>query len=189
MERKELIEQLTKVKKQLQNNSKDAHFAEKLIYELISIKGQLDVGTYELDAGNKIGEYKEKNFSIIKTDRGAIFKTTGYYIFVEPSYLSMYQLLCDYVDNKEEYAKFEGDEKNMFETTLSALSLCFAVPHLVTYDPNLLFAVSDVVIKYLQNLQEESNKAELQQETPVENQKFKESVMVAEQIKEVVKDL
>ncbi len=189
MERKELIDQLTKVKKQLQNNSKDAHFANKLFHEIISIKGQLDVKPTDLNVGTKIAELKEKNFSIIKTDRGAIFKTNGYSIFVEPSYLGLYTALCDYVDNQEEHSKFEGEEKNLYDTTLSALSLCFAVPHLVTTDTKLMFSITDTVVRYLQDLQEDVENSELQQGTPMENQEFKDASIAIETLKEAVKDL
>lgn len=189
MERKELINQLTKVKKQLLNNSKDSHFAEKLFHEIISIKGQLDVKPTDFNAGNKIAEYNEKNFSIIKTDRGAIFHTTGYSIFVEPSYLGLYNMLCDYVDNQKEYAKLEGEEKELFETTLSAISLCMAVPHLIATDMKLLFSVTETVVKYLQDIQDEAENSELQQETPVENQEFKDASMALETLKDAVKDL
>ena len=115
MKNKELIEQLDKLKKQIYTNSKDAHFAETLVDELLKVKGQMSVEPLELNVGKKLDEWNGETFSIVKTDRGILYNEHGHYaIFVDPN-MFMYATLADFVDNKDEYAKLEGEDKETFE--------------------------------------------------------------------------
>ena len=57
MDKKILKERLDDLVNQIKTNSKDAHFAKKLIDDLLSVKGQMMVEPTELDCGKKVDEY------------------------------------------------------------------------------------------------------------------------------------
>lgn len=174
--KEKLQKNLEKLKKEIYSNSKDVKYAEKLVTELLSVKKKLDVTHTELNVGKKLDEWKGETFSIVKTDRGILYNEHGHYaIFVDPQ-LSLYSFLADIIDNKDEYAKLEGETKEQFELFLSGLTYCIGVPKFMVFDSNFMFKIAGYVVEYLTNLQEELLNKELQEETPIENAEFEQAV-------------
>lgn len=187
MKNKELIEQLDKLKKQIYTNSKDAHFAETLVDELLKVKGQMGVEPLELNVGKKLDEWKGETFSIVKTDRGVLYNEHGHYaVFADPN-MFMYATLEDFVDNKDEYAKLEGEDKETFEANLQAIAYSLGVPKLVFNDPEFLFKIANDVVEWLLGLQDKMQEMELQDETPQENAEFENATIAFEDLKEEIK--
>lgn len=177
-DRKELLEKLEDLRKKICVNSKDAHFAEKMIDEMLSIKGQLSIRPTELNVGKKLEEWGSETFSITKTDRGVLYNEYSHFaIFVDPQY-SLYSLLSDIVDSKEEVEAYDAEAKEQYELEISAIAYCLSIPKLIASDAEFMFKVATMVINYLQEKQEEILNAELQDETPVENAEF-EQVAIA----------
>lgn len=187
MKNKELIEQLDKIKKQIYTNSKDAHFAETLVNKLLKVKGQMCVEPLELNVGKKLDEWKGETFSIVKTDRGVLYNEHGHYaVFADPN-MFMCATLTDFVDNKDEYVKLEGEDKETFEANLQAIAYSLVVPKLVFNDPEFLFKIANDVIEWLLGLQDKMKEMELQDETPKENAEFENATLAFEELKEEIK--
>lgn len=177
-ERKELLEKLEDLRKKICVNSKDVHFAESLIDEMLSIKGILAIRPTELNVGKTLNEWKSKTFSIVKTDRGVLYNEYGHFaIFVDPQ-LGLYSLLTEIVENKEGIETLSSEAKEQYELALSAIAYCLGIPKLIASDSEFMFKMATMVINYLQEKQEEILNAELQDETPVENAEF-EQVAIA----------
>lgn len=162
----ELKEKLNELKAQIKLNSKDAHWAENALREYESLIGQLRHEPIVLDCGKEVDEWAGETFRITKTTTGIMYHTYGgYTVFCTPNIKSLYETLCDYVDNKDEYAKLEGEAKENLKLTLSALSYCISLPSFVCGDANLLFDTASNIVKYLREVSDKLLNAELKEET------------------------
>lgn len=178
---------IEEIKKNLLANSKDQHFTEELVKELTqNIKRSL----YEpilIDAGKEVDSFKGETFEMVKTNKGVYYHTYGgYTIFVTPNNNALYELLVDYIDNKEVYNKLEDEERKNFELTLSAVTYCLNVPLVVFSDVNLTYKIATDIVSYLNNLQAKMLDSELQEETIEEDAQFKDATLALEAIKEEI---
>lgn len=180
-------EELKKIKEQIKLNSKDAHFAENLISELeLNTKKLLHVNTL-LDVGKEEETLKGDTFELTRTSKGIIYHTYGgYNIFVTPNNNALYEMLNDYIVNQEIYNKLEGEEKQQFETTLSAVTYCLNVPLIVFTNADLTFKIATDVVSYLRELQSKMLDSELQEETVAEDEQFKNAVTAIDNIKDEI---
>lgn len=164
--KKELKEKLAELKQQIKVNSKDAHWTENALREYDSLVGQLKHEPIVLDCGKEVDEWAGETFRITKTTTGVLYHTYGgYSVFCTPNIKSLYETLCDYVDNKDEYAKLEGKTKENLELTLSALSYCISLPSFVCGDANFLFDTAGHIVAYLREMSDKLLNAELKDET------------------------
>lgn len=190
MEKNKLEEKIRTLKKQIETNSKDAHFAKELVDELLSAKAQLCVEPIELNVGKKIDEFIGETFTIVKTDRGCLYhEYGGYNIFVTPNQTALYTTLVDYVDNKDTYFELEGEEKEIFELNMSAIAYCLSVPKFCFADIDFTYEIASKVIQYLTESYKKAMEAPLQEETIEEDEQFKEATLGLENIKEEIKNL
>lgn len=182
-------EELKKIKEQIKLNSKDAHFAENLISELeLNTKKLLHENTL-LDVGKEEETLKGDTFELTRTSKGIIYHTYGgYNIFVTPNNNALYEMLNDYIVNQEIYNKLEGEEKQQFETTLSAVTYCLNVPLIVFTNADLTFKIATDVVSYLRELQSKMLDSELQEETVAEDEQFKNAVTAIDNIKDEIKN-
>ena len=187
MKKETLEKKLKECKEQLKANSKDAHFADRLIDRMLSYKGQLGVEPIELDCGKKVDEWSGETFRLTKTDRGVLYhQFNGYSIFVTPNNKALYETLCDYVDNREEYSKLEGELKEQFELQLSAVTYCLSVPLFCFADSEFTYKIATDVIDYLKSTFDSLMEQPLQEETPQLDNEFKEATLGLEALKEEI---
>ena len=184
MDKKVLKERLDDLVRQIKTNSKDAHFADKLISDLLSVKGQMMVEPVELDCGKKIDEYSGETFRITLTDRGALYhEYGGYSVFASPNNTALYQTLEDMVINKDKYESADGEEKENIELTMSAIGYCLAVPKIVFGDVDMMFNVAKMVIEHIRKQYEALMAEPLQDETIAEDEEFKSAALALEDLK------
>lgn len=182
-------EELKKIKEQIKLNSKDAHFAENLISELELNTKKLFHENTLLDVGKEEETLKGDTFELTRTSKGIIYHTYGgYNIFVTPNNNALYEMLNDYIVNQEIYNKLEGEEKQQFETTLSAVTYCLNVPLIVFTNADLTFKIATDVVSYLRELQSKMLDSELQEETVAEDEQFKNAVTAIDNIKDEIKN-
>lgn len=185
-----LNKRLKEVKEQIIANSKDAHFAKKLVDELLVTKGQLSIQPLELNVGKKVDEFKGETFAIVKTDRGCLYhEYGGYNIFVTPSQPCLYTTLVDYVDNKDTYFELTGEEKEVFEMNLSAVAYCLSIPKFCFADVEFTYDIASKVVKFLTESYEKAMEEPLQEETIEQDEQFKEATLGLEKIKEEIKNI
>ena len=184
----ELKKKIDEIKAQIKANSKDAHFADTLTNEVLSLKGQLDVEPLELNVGKRIDDFSGNAFEIVKTDRGIMYhEFGGYTIFTTPTNEALYGMLADYVDNKDEYKKLDGEEKEIFDLNLSAIAYCLTVPKFAFSNVDFTYDIAEKVIQFLNNSFEEAMNADLQEETIEQDEQFKEATLALEDIKTEIK--
>ena len=184
--KKELREKLTELKKQIKANAKDAHWAENALREYESLVGQLKHEPIVLDCGKEVDEWAGETFRITKTTTGVLFHTYGgYSVFCTPNITSLYETLVNYVDNKDEYAKLEGEAKEIHELSLSALAYCVNLPSFVCSDEAFLYDTAGHIVKYLREIQDQLLNAPLREETPEDlqaNEEFRQATLATKEL-------
>ena len=184
--KKEVREKLTELKKQIKANAKDAHWAENALREYESLVGQLRHEPIVLDCGKEVDEWAGETFRITKTTTGVLFHTYGgYSVFCTPNITSLYETLVNYVDNKEVYAKLEGEAKEIHELSLSALAYCVNLPSFVCSDEAFLYDTAGHIVKYLREMSEQLLNAPLREETEEDlkaNEEFREATLATKEL-------
>lgn len=133
--------------------------------------------------------FKGETFEIVKTTHGILYHLFGgYNIFVAPNNVALYQTLDDLIENKEEYEKLTGKEREDFELNLSAISYILDVPLLSFSSAEFTFHLASEVIKYLQSVYDKAMNEPLQEETVEEDLAFKDAVLGLEQVQNALKE-
>lgn len=152
---------------------------------------EVKVEPIALDLGKPIDGkvFKGETFEIQKTTKGILYHLYGgYNIFVTPNNASLYETLNDLIENSVEYSKFTGDEKDNFETFISATAFVLNVPLIAFSNSDFMFKIANNVVDYLQQSYDNAMKNELQEETVEEDEQFKEAVLGIETIKQALKE-
>lgn len=187
MDKKVLKERLDEVKNQLRTNAKDVHFFDKLIDEVLSLKGQLSVEPLELDCGKKVKEVEGNTYRITLTSKGALYhEYGGYNVFVTPSNKALYETLEDVVEHADEYAKMEGEERDRIETYLSAMIYCLSLPKIAFSDADFTFDIATKCAEFTRTQYEKLMNEALKEETPEEDEAFKNASLAMEEVKEIL---
>jgi hypothetical protein len=182
MKKEELKSRLEEVKNQIKTNSKDAHFAEKLIDEALSLKGQLSVEPVLLDCGKEEYSVSDENFTITKTNKGMLYHTTGgYSIFATPQCISLHEELLSVLTLlKEEEQGIKADtveEEENIELLIRAISHVLNIPMIAFGDHAFMYQIATLVVEYINKTYEELMNKELQEETIEEDAAFKEATL------------
>lgn len=189
MDKKILKERLDDLVKQIKVNSKDAHFADKLIGDLLSVKGQMGVEPIALDCGKEVDEWKGETFRITLTDKGVLYhEYGGYSVFVTPNNIALYDVLADLVENKDEYAELDGEKKENFESLLTIIAYNVSLPRIAFLDKDFPQEIVLKTIEFLRKMYDDLMNKELQEETPKEDAEFREATLALEDLKESAKD-
>lgn len=190
MERSELKEKLSELKKKIKANSKEAKFATQLVEELLLTQRMIDkepLHTYDL--GAEIDRLEGQTFYIAKHEKGALYHVyNSYDLVVQPSQLALYDTLVSLVENKEANAKLVGEEKENFENYMNIVSYVLSTPAYALSDAELSVEIATVIVKHLNKVYEKLMNQPLQEETPKEDQEFKEATLAVEEVKEALKD-
>ncbi len=184
MEKNELKERLDTLVGQIKTNSKDAHFAEKLIDELLLTKGQLSREPVEFDCGTKIDEYAGNAFHIVRTSRGILYhEYGGYNVFIEANGTALFDALNYIIDNQKDFESEDETVRETFNAFVLTVGYCMSVPKIALADADFTNEVVCMVIDYMKKKLEEATKAPLQEETIEEDRAFKEAAVALEELK------
>ena len=190
MERSELKDKLVELKKKIKANSKEAKFATELVEELLLTQRMIDkepLHTYDL--GAEIDRLEGQTFYIAKHEKGALYHVyNSYDLVVQPSQLALYETLVSLVENKEANAKLVGEEKENFENYMNIVSYVLSVPAYALGDGKLSVEIATLVVKHMNETFKKLMNQPLQEETPKEDQEFKETTLAVEEVKEALKD-
>lgn len=190
MERDALKEKLSELKKKIKANSKEAKFATQLVEELLLTQRMIDkepLHTYDL--GAEIDRLEGQTFYIAKHEKGALYHVyNSYDLVVQPSQLALYDTLVSLVENKEANAKLVGEEKENFENYMNIVSYVLSVPAYALGDGELSVEIATLVVKHMNETFKKLMNQPLQEETPKEDQAFKDATLAVEEVKEAIKN-
>ena len=188
MDRNEIKAKIEEVKAQLKSNSKDAHFAEKLIGDLLSLKGQYEhqPTMVHVAMDDILGTLEGNTFTIYKTKSGdtGFHLKAGYDIVVRPTVESMNQSLATFVDYQKEMDSLSEKKREWYEQDLVATQFCLTIPMYAFADMDFKYKVANMFADYMLESQNKLlDNVVLQDETPEENKAFEQATMGLETIK------
>lgn len=195
MNKKDLKKDLADIKAKIKANSTDAHFADTLIAELLSVKGQLDheptlVHIPLSDVDDKL---EGETFAIYSLKSGdvAYHLKGGYTLIASNRFFSLNDALRGYVANQHIVdTELNAEDKELYENDLWASTYLLNLPTIAFSDLEFKYKIVNRIIEYLEELQKKLLvDAELQNETPEENRRFEDATMALETLKsEIAKD-
>ena len=133
MEKTEIKDKLAEVKAALKANSKDAHYADKLIADMLSLKGQLDVepALINIPMNEVLGSVEFSTFVIYKTSLGMFYQQRNgfeYFIPLNGYTNGLYEVLSYLVDNKDTIKDAPDDEKELYDSFVADVSEVMTMP-------------------------------------------------------------
>ena len=189
MDKKDLKKDLADIKAKIKAKSTDAHFADTLIAELLSIKGQIDheptivhIPLSDIEdklEGDTFGIYALKSGDVAYHLKG------GYTIVASNNYFSLNDALRGYVANQHIVdAELSAEDKELYENDLWASTYLLNLPTIAFSDLEFKYKIVNRIIEYLEELQKKLLvETELQDETPEANKAFKDASIALEDIK------
>lgn len=188
MDRNEIKAKIEEVKAQLKSNSKDAHFAEKLIGDLLSLKGQYEhqPTMVHVAMDDILGTLEGNTFTIYKTKSGdtGFHLKAGYDIVVRPTVESLNESLASFVDYQKDIEELSEEERERYEQDLVATQFCLTIPMYAFADMDFKYKVANMFADYMLQIQNKLlDNVVLQDETPEENKAFEQATMGLETIK------
>lgn len=170
MDKKIIKERLEEVKRQIKNNSKDAHLADKLISDLILNQKQLDIVPLNtFDVGKELKRKQGTSFYVSINENGAvlhIYNNIEY--LIHPNNKALFSLLENFVDG------YEGDgsdeDKELFNALYACIPYIMNIPTWSAMDLNLMLEFATKMLNYI------NEKANNLLHTDVTGETFKENV-------------
>lgn len=187
-QKKELNNKLNAKITQLKNICKDAVFADHLIDDLLSLKGQLSIEPtlVHIPLVNVIKEYDFEHFKIIKTLNGIVFKMTGYEQIIRPTCRTLYGQLDYLLGLKDRYDTLTLEEKDIYDTLFQATATILMNPAICFTDDDYWIDIVTFITKRQNELFEKLLSTPLQPEDAERDDKFMEEVKDLEDFKESV---
>ena len=173
-------QKLEETKAKLKANSKDAHFADSLISDLLSMKGQLEheptlVHIAEADI---VDRFDGAHFEMCITKDGtAVYRTRGGYTIVADYGLSsLNKTISSFIALSKNEVKLSDGEMEAVLLDLDANAHVLNIPMIAFSDLDFKFELAKMVINFLRNTYDKAMDASLQEETPEENKVFKDGI-------------
>lgn len=137
-----------------------------------------------LSLGKELGRFEGETFYIAEHEFGALYHVyNSMEIAVNMSQTSLYETLIDLVRNKDVYEKLEGEEKNNFELSMSAMIYILNCPLYSFSSIEFTFSVAETIIKQLRLIYEKAMSADLQEETKEEDKLFENAAKAIDMLK------
>lgn len=193
MDKEQLKERLNDVKKKIKANSKDAHFAETLIDELLSLKGQLGIEPtlVHIPLNDVVKTLKGKTFEMSLTKHGdAIYHVYGGYTIIADGNRmpALAQTIGSYVTHQELVNELDEKEQELYVLDLSATTHVLNIPMLAFGDQDLKYDLATIMIKWLRESYAKALGMPLQEETREQDVAFEKAAVALDEINNQTKD-
>lgn len=169
---KQLKQKLDEVKVKIKNNSKDAHFAETLIDELVGLQKQADIEPVELIVPCAEVEHTrqiDEVTSLVKTSKGYLYKHGNTsFIWVPFGLNSLWQTMdeLDTLIGKDEHTEEESVVISMINRMLQWHTIAFYDSETLIDSANASLKILDSAIKrYEERINPKETSADIQANT------------------------
>ena len=189
MDKKVLNERLNELIRQIRLNSKDAHFAEKLTDDLLSVHRQkLQEKKYVFEIGAEEYRIERGSFYLAKHESGVLFHIYNSFDMVIPiSNNSLYGTLTAILEERmNEYEKMSDADKQDHDTFVEVVGIILAMPLNILNDTEFAIDIATQVMKRTNELYEKAISASLQPEDAEKDAEFMEATLNTEALKEYV---
>ena len=139
--------------------------------------------------GKELGRFEGETFYIAEHENGVLYHVyNSMDLIIRPNITSGYETLVDLVRNQELYNKLTGEEKELFELNISAISYILSLPTFVFSSSELTFDIATMIIQFLQKSFADAMKQPLQDEEFEKDREFQDAVLGLEEVKEALKE-
>lgn len=169
----------------------DAHHAEKLINDIISIKGQLDIKPtlVYLQIDDIVKEYDFGHFKLILMKNCIVVKVAGFEMVVHPMQKTLYKQLQYIINTHEDDSGLSDEEKDAFPTFINATMCLIMTPLICFCDDKFWLDIATYIAQKQNDFFIEKLETPLQDETPEEDTEFNNVVSAIEDFKkEAIKE-
>lgn len=192
MEKELLKSKLNELKTKIKTNSKDAHFAETLLDELLSIKGQIDVEPtlVHVPLADVDRELDGETFKMAVLKNGdAVYHVRGGYTLIADGsrMFALAQTIKDYVDSKDLLGELTDEEREMYELDMSASTYILNLPMYAFTDQDFKYDIATMCIKWLRESYDKALEEPLQEEDKELDDSFEDAAIALEDIKDGLK--
>jgi hypothetical protein len=192
MEKNELKQKLEETKAKIKSNSKDAHFADVLISDLLSIKGQLDhePTLVHIPLDDVYKEFKGTTYEMRITRSGqAIYHVYGgYTIIADSRMVGINETIQNFVNLDEPGNEFSDEEKEMIEIDRDVSAWVLSAPMYAFSDIDLKYKIATDIVEWMNEQTKEILNAELPPDDVAENIKFEQAVTGVKQLEDVLRE-
>lgn len=188
MNKEELKKKLDETIAQIKLNSTDAKFADVLIANLLSYKGQSMIEPTEVHVETKdvIKDYDFNSYHFIRCKQCIIFRTGGFKVVVTPFMKSLYGHLTVLLDYKDKYETLNEEEVKVYDMLLSMAVTVLELPLITFNSDEFMTDVCTYIVQKENELFDKLLNEPLREETETDyeaNAKFEEDVKFAEELK------
>lgn len=192
MEKELLKSKLNELKTKIKTNSKDAHFAETLLDELLSIKGQIDVeptlAHVPLSDVDRELDGETFTMAVLKNGDAVYHVRGGYTLIADGSRMfALAQTIKDYVDSKDLLGELSDEEREMYELDMSASTYILNLPMYAFTDQEFKYDLATMCIKWLRESYDKALEEPLQEEDKELDDSFEDAAIALEDIKDGLK--
>ena len=179
---------LTELKAKIKTNSKDAHFADALIEELLSVKGQIDVEpTLAYVPINDIVDKLEGDtftMAVLKNGDAVYHLKGGYTIVADGARMyGLAQTIKNHIEDSKTYDTLSDEQREMYDIDSSATTYILNCPTFAFSDQTMKYDIATTIIKRLNAMYETALNADLQAEDKVADAAFENAAIALENIK------
>lgn len=186
MNKTELKKKLEETKAKLKTNSKDQHFADALISDLLSIKGQLDhkPSLVCIPVEDVVDSFDGEYFEMCVTKDGtAVYRTRGgYTIVADPRIVGLNATIQGFIALSKNQDFVPEDERELVDLEVSANTHVLNIPMIAFSDSAFKFDLATMVVKYLRESYENAINAPLQDEDKEADRVYEDGVIASKNI-------
>lgn len=194
---KTLQDKLVELKNKIKANSKEARFADKLVDELLSVKGQLMIEPTLVHVPIKDIEQTlgRGHFKVYKTDADFVYTTKGYKIVVSPTALkggensSLYEwmdAMC-YLQSKVDKNEAEDVEETTLQAMLHSVDTICNIPLSAFVDENNVIELLKLQTNFMQKRLDEIINSQVEKDDNKANAAFEAEILQGEKVLEDLK--
>lgn len=191
MNNQELLKKkLDVTKAKIKANSKDAHFADALIDELLSIKGQLAIEPtlVHIPMSDVAKSIKSDTYEMAITKRGdAVYHTYGGYTIIADGARmhSLADAIALYVNSDEVVKDLTDQEKELFDTDIETSTFVLNIPAFAFGDPELKYNLAIMARRWIREQFEKAAKTPIEPtpETAQADANFEDAVKAMDALK------
>lgn len=174
----------------------DAHHATKLINDILSLKGQMDIEPTLIHIPVSSIEHYENgdnvecdfgHFKLTRTKKGIILSINGYKIIISPWIKSLYEQFDMFIRYKKDYESLSEQEKTNYDCLLSATMAIMMFPLTCFSDDEFWIDAATEITRRQNELFEKLLESPLQEDDETDFENFKTEVEFAESIREDLK--
>ena len=190
MNKEDLKKRLEETKAKIKANSKDAHFADALISDLLSLKGQLahEPTMVHIALDEIEDSVKGDTFEMCVTKSGDVIYHVygGYTVIADGRMVGLNKTIQDYIYMKNHMDEYSDEEKELIKIDLDATGWVLSAPMYAFSDHELKYTVATDVVRWINETYDTLMAEDLKPEDKIADANFERQLKYTEALHESI---